>query len=725
MMRKVARQSFEACALTLFAVLACAKPAHAASASENAASNEWSSYGKDNSQQRYSALRAINTTTIGRLSLEWALQLPDETNLQATPLMVDGTLYFTGKFSVVYAVDGRSGRVKWTFDPKAREQLAATPRRMTYNWGTSRGVGYWRHTILVATADGRLISLAAGTGKPLWSAQTLDPSIPYLYITGAPLVFNDSVLIGNAGGDFGPSRGYVTAYAAATGKMLWRTYTVPGDPANGFESDAMRMAAATWTPGWWKTTGGGNVWNAMTFDAELNRIYIGTGNGSPWNHEVSGRARGDNLFVASIVALEATSGRYVWHYQVVPGDNWDFDATQDLVLADLPLNGRRRPVLMQANKDGFFYVIDRTSGKLVSAEKFARVTWADRVDLATGRPVEAANMRPRDAAAPAFTVWPWLNGAHNWPAMSFSPRTGLVYIPGMDVKQILDPRGLDPRSYKADRVEQWIGYSDIVGRSEEARRVSQADTFKQSAWIQARDPRTNRMVWQITQPGLWAGGTLVTAGNLVFIGQATGELVAYDAGTGAEVWKFACGRPISAPPISYELDGIQYVAVLVGWGGMPAVEGALTEPALRMTYRDGGRGLFVFKLGGAGSFQSQPVAAVVPIDVPNFTPDSAKVKLGEHLFDNNCNLCHGTDALSGGSAPDLRASPLAADRHILGDIVLEGRLQLRGMPQYVDFSNDDVDSLYHYIRWRARTDLECQARLASGADRACYAGFVN
>ncbi len=693
--------------------------AHAREAAKasNPTTTEWSSYGGDATQDRFSPPSAINQRSIRRLGLEWALDLPNETNLVATPLMVNGLLYFTGKFSIVYAVDARTGKVAWSFDPKAREELAKTPRRMTYNWGTSRGVAYWKGTIIVATADGRLISLASKTGKPLWSIQTLDTSVPYLYITGAPLVFGDRVLIGNAGGDFGASRGYVTAYSTVDGRELWRTFTVPGDPARGYESEAMKMAASTWGPEWWKTTGGGNVWNAMTFDPEFNRIYIGTGNGSPWNQRIRGRAGGDNLFVASIVALDADTGKYVWHYQAVPGDNWDYDATEDLVLADVRIGGTRKKVLMQANKNGFFYVIDRSTGKLISAEKFAHVTWADHIDLSTGRPVEAPGMRPVGPSSPVINVWPWENGAHSWPSMSFNPKTGLVYIPGMDAKQIFDARGIDPNTYQADRVEMWTGYSDVIGRDQTASKAD-GDTFRQAAWLKAWDPRTNREVWKAEQPGLWAGGTLTAAGGLVFIGQANGDLAAFDASTGEKLWHYNCGRPISASPISYTVDGVQYVAVLVGWGGGPAIEGFMSDPGgLRMTYRDGGRGLFVFALDGKASEPVHAVAKVVPIDVPEFRPDDEKVKRGEHLFDNNCNYCHGTDALSGGQAPDLRASPLAADRKTLGEIVLNGILQLRGMPKYPDFSDQDVDAIYHYIRWRARKDLACLR--GTGPDSAC------
>jgi quinohemoprotein ethanol dehydrogenase len=668
------------------------------------ADGQWLSYGRDAAQQRFSPLREITKNNIGSLGLAWQLTLPNDTSVQATPLEVNGTLYFPIKFGAVYAVDARNGRVKWTFDPKSREELAKTPRRTTFQWGTTRGLAYWKDTLIVATPDGRLISLSAGDGRVRWSRQTLDTSIPNLAISGAPLVFGDNVMIGNAGGDFSATRGYVTTYDANTGKQLWRTFTIPGNPAAGHESDAMRMAAKTWPPNWWKTAGGGNVWDAMTFDPDFNRVYIGTGNGSPWNHHLRGRAGGDNLFVASIVALDASTGKYVWHYQVVPGDNWDFDATQGLVLADLVIAGKNKKVLMQANKDGFFYVIDRSTGKLISAEKFGRATWADRIDLKTGRPIEAANVRPMGDSSSVVLMYPSPNGSHNWPPMSFSPRTGFVYIPGMDARTIFDARGIDPDTYKTPPVEQWIAYSDIVGRSSEAIAAIEADKTEQGAWLQARDPRTNTVAWQVKQPAQWAGGTLATAGDIVFIGQASGDLVGYDAQTGRKLWRFNCGRAISAPPISYELDGKQYLAVLVGWGGMPLVEGSYADPALRMTYRDGGRGLFVFSLGGTASPSIPPIGIVTLIDVPNFAPNPDKVKRGEFLFDNTCNNCHGTDAFSGGAAPDLRASPIAADRKSFGDVVLRGALLARGMPQYVDFSEDDVDSLYQYIRWREHKD---------------------
>jgi quinohemoprotein ethanol dehydrogenase len=684
-----------------------AAPLLAATKSEqgSAAIGEWPSYGHDYTEQRFSRLTSINRHTIQRLGLKWSLDLPNETSLVATPVMVGDTIFFTGKFSVVYAVSAATGQIKWVFDPKSRELMVASGRRMTSNWGTSRGVAYWKGRIFVGAVDGRLIALSAETGRQLWSTPTLEPSTP-LSISGAPLIANDEVLIGNAGGDWGPpTRGYVTAYDARTGKQRWRFYTVPGNPAHGYESDAMRKAASTWGPEWWKYAGGAAVWNSMTFDRELNRVYVGTGNGAPWNQRIHGRAGGDNLFVASIVALDAETGRYEWHYQVVPGDNWDYDATVDMVLANLDIQGARRQVLMQASKDGFFYVIDRQTGRLISAEKFVRVTWASGIDLHTGRPIEMLNVRPLNAKV---LVAPSMLGGHNWPPMSFNPHTNLVYIPAIDLEQTYDARGIDPRSWtQTTPSEVYLGYSDIADHRDggEARKSNLVEAMS-AAWLEARDPRTNKTVWRVKQPGFWAGGTLTTAGGLVFIGQANGYLVAYDAWSGAELWKFPCGRPITAPPVSYELNGTQYVAVLVGWGGTPGSEGALGDPAMQMGYRDGDRRLLAFALGGGAKLEITPPNAPKPLNSAGFLPDKERVKRGEHIFDMTCSNCHGTNARSGGGAPDLRASPVAANLETLKAVVLGGSLQLQGMPRYGGLSDDDAESLYHYIRFRSQQDSQ-------------------
>jgi quinohemoprotein ethanol dehydrogenase len=683
-------------------------------AANSVPAGQWAAYGRDDTQQRFSPLDAINVESVKHLGLQWSLDLPNETALVSTPLFVDGTLYFTGHFSVVYAVDPKQGHVKWVYDPKTRETLAQQRSRNVSNLGASRGLAYWQNKLYVATADGRLIALSAQTGEALWSVQTFDPKTPR-NITGAPLAFNGKVMIGHGGGDTGPMRGYVTAYDAQSGKQLWRFYTVPGNPADGFENDGLKAAATTWTGKWWKFGGGGAVWNAMTFDPDFNRVYVGTGNGSPWNAKVRSPSGGDNLYLASIVALDADSGRYVWHYQETPSDDWDYDATVDIVLADISIKEKPRKALMQASKNGFFYVIDRATGKLISAQPFVPTTWAKSVDMTTGRPVEEPGMRPQ-VGKPGVTVRPTQVGGHSWPSMSYNPGTGLTYIPTLDFDEYYSARDIDPEHWTQAPFGTWYAYSDIVGR--EIEQSPAIDTHNEnvggnqsSAWLQARDPRTNRSVWQVRQPGHWAGGTLTTQGDLLFIGQADGHLAAYSARTGRALWTFDTGRPISASPISYSVGGVQYISVLVGWGGYPAAEGALSDPNLRMSYRDGGRRLLTFALDGRATYSSTPPPPVVPIDVPDFKPDPAKILRGQHIFDDTCSTCHGTNAFSGGLAPDLRASRAASDPSTL-QTILHGALEQRGMPRFYDYSSEDIDAIYQYIRFRAREDSHEKKRQA-------------
>ncbi len=675
----------------------------AASAAAHAGDAEWPSYGRDYTEQRFSPLASIGTRNVARLGLQWWLDLPDETALVATPLMVNGTLYLSGKFGVVYAVDARTGHLRWRYDPKSIAELNRLPARLTINMGMTRGVAIADGRLFVGTPDGRLIALDCTSGRKLWSVQTFDPATPR-YISGAPLAFRGKVLIGHGGGDFGAVRGYVTAYDAVTGRELWRFYTVPGNPAAGFENQAMAMAARTWTGEWWKFGGGGTVWNAMTYDAELGRVYLGTGNGAPWNQRVRSPGGGDNLFLASIIALDAETGEYRWHYQENPGESWDYNSAMDIVLADLQIDGKPRKVLLHAPKNGFFYVIDRVTGRPISAEPFARTTWASRIDIATGRPVESASAR---AATGVTTIWPGAVGAHSWSPMSFNPGTGLVYIPKLELLGHFDARGIDPRQWLPTPFQQNWGYADILGRN-----LGDVAAGDQNVWgdetsgayLQARDPVTNRMVWQAKQPGIWSGGTLTTAGGLVFIGQQDGNFSAYDASTGSVLWRFDARRPIAAPPIAWALDGVQRISVLVGRGGTSGAEGSLGDPALPMAYRDGGRRLLSFALNARGKLPDTPASVITPLNVPGFVADVAKARRGEKLFDLTCAICHGTNVLSGGGAPDLRASPLATDPVLLRQIVLDGLLSSRGMPRYTDFTPADVESIYHYIRRRAAED---------------------
>ena len=412
--------------------------------------DDWLAYGRTHREQRFSPLREIDADSVARLRPHWFLDLPDDVGLTATPLVVEGVLYFTGTMNVVRAVDAATGRLLWRHDPEVGREVGG---RRRIGWLHSRGLAYSQGRIFSATWDGRLIALDAKSGRVLWSTRTfgLDEA---LYITGAPKAFKDKVLIGNGGTENGPTRGFVTAYDAATGRQAWRFHVVPGNPADGFENAAMAMAAKTWTGEWWKHGGGGNAWHGFTYDPDLDTLYIGTGNGSPWNRQIRSPGGGDNLFLCSIVALDPDTGTYKWHYQTTPGETWDYNSNMDIVLADLPLGGRTVKAILHAPKNGFFYVLDRTTGKLVSAEPFAETTWATHVDLKTGRPVEVPGARYEDAPA---RIAPAPLGAHNWQPMAFHPGTGLVYIPTQHDAVTFSDSGIDRATWRNQPFQLGLG----------------------------------------------------------------------------------------------------------------------------------------------------------------------------------------------------------------------------------------------------------------------------
>jgi quinohemoprotein ethanol dehydrogenase len=383
----------------------------------------WLTHGRTTSEQRYSPLALINESNVGQLGLAWSYKLDIDRGTEATPLIDNGVMFTTGAYSIVYALDAKSGKLLWKYDPSVPRTYAAKACCDAVN----RGVALWQGRVYVGTLDGYLVALSAETGKVIWRTDTLITRSRAYTITGAPRIADGKVVIGNGGAEFGV-RGYVSSYDASTGKLVWRFFTVPGDPSKPFESEAMRLAAKTWKGDrWWTYGGGGTVWDSMAYDADLGLLYIGVGNGSPWNRSYRSPGGGDNLFLSSIVALKADSGQYAWHYQTTPGDSWDFTATQHLILADLPINGRMRQLILQAPKNGFFYVLDRKTGELLSAEKYVQVTWATGVDLKTGRPVEDPAVA--DFSKEPKLVWPSPYGGHNWQPMAFHPGTKLIYIP--------------------------------------------------------------------------------------------------------------------------------------------------------------------------------------------------------------------------------------------------------------------------------------------------------
>ncbi len=648
--------------------------------------SNWPAFGRNYSEQRFSPLDQINVRTVAQLGVEWVTELPGDRALVATPLVVDGVIYFTGSYSVARAVDARSGKILWEYDPKSIKHAGDRLRIM---WDQNKGPAVWKDKLIISTIDGRLIGLNRHTGEKVWEVMTVDPRRAY-YITGAPKVFKGKVLIGNGGTEISAARGYVTAYDADSGAQIWRFWIVPGNPADGFENAAMEMAAKTWTGEWWKFGGGGNAWHGFTYDPEFDQVLIGTGNGSPWNRKIRSPGGGDNLFLCSIVALDPDTGEYKWHYQTVPGETWDYNSNMDIVLADLNVGEQTIKALLHAPKNGFFYVINRANGELLSAQKIAKVTWASHVDLKTGRPVEIAGARYEDGEE---LVWPSPVGAHNWHAMSYNPQTRLVYIPMIEMPGMWKDNGIN--------FEVWKSPNLFVDTGVEFGSDSVPADFG-DAFLLAWDPIKHAKVWQREQPRAWNAGTMTTAGNLVFQGRADGVFVAYDATSGKPLWDIDLGLGISSPPVTYTVAGKQYVSLLVGWGGAGVILG---EQAAQHGWKYGmhPRRLYTFALDGKASVPpSPPPTFAQPLDPVDFTIDAELAKTGLDLYAKSCFMCHGGGAIAGGMAPDLRESPLLLSLEAFRDVVVNGARIDRGMPHFRDLSDRDLQALTHYVRQMAR-----------------------
>jgi len=651
--------------------------------------SNWLAFGRNYSEQRYSPLDQINTKTVSNLGIEWVMELPNDRSLLATPLVVDGVIYFTGAYSVARAVDAKTGKLLWEYDP---ESIKNAGDRLVNMWDQNKGPAFWNGKVIISTIDGRLVGLDAKTGRKIWETMTIDPRKAY-YITGAPKVFKGKVIIGNGGTEHTAARGYVTAYNADTGEQEWRFWVVPGNPADGFESDAMEMAAKTWTGEWWKFGGGGNTWHGITYDPEFDQLLIGTGNGSPWNRKIRSPGGGDNLFLCSIVALDADTGKYKWHYQTVPGETWDYNSNMDIVLADLKYGSQKIKALMHAPKNGFFYVINRKNGELLSAEKIGKVTWASHVDLKTGRPVEIAGSRYEDGEE---EVWPSAFGVHNWHAMSYNPNTGLVYIPTIDMPAIFKDSGIDLKAFKSPKHHVSVGVEFGTDDTPE-----DYGTAKLQAW----DPIKQKRVWEQKLPPSWNPGTMTSKGNLVFEGRADGRFVAYHAETGEPLWSVELGLGISAPPVTYSVDGKQYISLLVGWGGAGAIAGSHAAQH-GWKYKVHPRRLYTFALNGDVPVPfSPPPAFASPIDPPEFKVNEELATQGLKIYAQSCMLCHGGGVVAGGMAPDLRESLIPLSEESFSEVVIRGALVANGMPRFRDFTGEHVSALSHYIRNMARKTL--------------------
>lgn len=643
---------------------------------EIGAGNDWKGVGGAPDEAGFSQLTEINAGNVNKLGLASSLDLEGEVSLEATPLAVDGILYFSGGYSGVYAVDGLSGKLLWKYDPQVWK---VDPKKM--GMPVNRGVAFENGRVFIGVIDGRLVALNAKTGVVEWTTQTI-PSFSFYNLTGAPRTFNGKVIIGNGGADIG-KRGFVTAYDQATGKQAWRFYTVPARPGDNKGDPVMEMAEKTWTGEYWRKGTGGTVWNGMTFDPELNRIYIGVGNAGPYNPAVRNPGGGDNLFVGSIVALDAETGKYIWHYQHNPNESWDYKSTTNMILSDMVIKGKSRKVVLQAPTNGFFYVIDRVTGKLISAEKTGKVTWAEKIDLETGRPVEVADIRYQKGDV---TLWPGTLGSHNWQPMSFSPKTGLVYIPYMQMNTRYSTKLTD-----TDFPYMGVGLSFVKG----------ADPDDGKGALLAWDPVAQKARWRVDRPFLWNGGTLATAGNLVFQGTADGFLVAHDAATGKKLWSFNAGLGIIGSPISWSKAGKQYVSVLVGWGGTGAAGDVLN---VGWKYGQQPRRVLTFALGGNKKLPKSPGRdmKVYPVDDPSVVLDEAAIAAGRKLT-FMCIACHGRNFESSGApGPDLRESALAMSEENLWDVVNGGALLERGMPTYKHLTREQVHQLWSVIRASAR-----------------------
>jgi quinohemoprotein ethanol dehydrogenase len=641
---------------------------------------DWTTYGRTNDEQRFSPLNQINEQNIGQLGLLWDRELGTTRGLEATPLVSNGVIYTTGEWSVAYALDVKSGEILWTFDPKVPRARARTICCDAVN----RGVALYNGKVYLGTLDGRLIALDAETGKPVWDVVTIDQSKPYA-ITGAPRIAKGKVLIGNAGSESGV-RGFISAYDAETGKLLWRTFTVPGDPARGFESKALESAAETWHGEWWVAGGGGTPWDSIVYDEGLDFVYLGTGNGTAWYRDLRSPGGGDNLYLASILALRASDGELVWHYQVTPGENWDYDATQPLMLADLPMSGGTRKVILQASKNGFFYVLDRQTGQFISAKAFVKgVTWASGIDPKTGRPIETATGYN---GLEAVLVSPDPAGGHNWYPMAFHPVTGLVYVPAREGAYMLHA---PDKNWKSNTTLHNIGYDDrYEGPLLKKLSATPAPVGKLIAW----NPVEQREVWEVTHPVLEIGGVLATAGNLVFQGRSDGVLCAYRATDGQKLWEYNAGTGIMAPPVTYLENGVQYLTVMVGWGG---AAGLINAPGAGPIKPGFGR-VLTFTIGGNAKLELPPFGHHgPPSPALQMRVSPATVHEGSVLYMKYCFICHGVGVVSGSGIPDLRYAT-AETHHQFESIVLGGARESRGMPSFHDvLTPDELRAIQAYV----------------------------
>ena len=647
---------------------------------------EWMTYGGTYSEQRFSALDQINTGNVAQLGLKWFADYETNQDQHGSPLYIDGVIYVSTARNVVYAFDGKNGAMLWKYDPMIHGE------RLRYNLGlVNRGIAAWDGKIIMGTIDGRLVAIDARNGREVWSTDVVPASLGlgemanHYSITMAPRVAKGKVFIGASGGEFGV-RGFIAAFDAATGKEAWRFWTVPGDPAKGFESKALARAASSWGGEWWKVSGsGGTVWDGVIYDPVTDLLYFGTGNATPWNPRTREQDGGDNLFSACIIAVKPDTGEYVWHYQETPGDAWDYDAVSPMMTADLTIDGSRRHVLLQPSKNGFFYVIEAATGKLLSADPFTVVNWATGVDLKTGRPMVVPGARYKDAP---WDLAPGVQGGHSWHPNAFSPGTGLVYIPAWEAYFTMAgvPAGA--------AVPPGFSLGISMGAKVDPGKLQPYDRQGVSGRLEAWDPVARRIVWE-TEPfanGRPTGGVLATAGNLVFMGNGGGKtLSAYDAKTGARVWSFDAQTAVFAAPISYSLDGVQYIAASVGG----AAQGGYFAPTHAR--------MLVFALGGTAVLPKPEPYEPPQLNPPPSTAAADVIAHGGEVYARFCATCHGANGLQGRTSfPNLTVSPLLWTQGGFDGVVLMGARTDKGMGSFAkELKPEDTAAIREYLVARA------------------------
>jgi quinohemoprotein ethanol dehydrogenase len=653
--------------------------------------SEWLSYGRTYDEQRHSPLDQINQTNIKDLGLAWFADLDTARGQEATPLAIDGKIYITTAWSKAKAYDAVTGKLLWEYDPKVPGERGVAACCDVVN----RGMAAWGDKLFMGTLDGRLVALDRATGKEVWSTVTLDQSKPYT-ITGAPRVINGMVIIGNGGAEMGV-RGFLTAYDADSGKQLWRFHSVPDEPGKN-EEEHLKKAESTWSGEYWKIGGGGTMWDAMAYDPELDLLYVGVGNGSPWNQQFRSEGKGDNLYLSSIVALRPKTGEYVWHFQTTPGETWDYTATQHIMLADLTIGGEKKKVLMQAPKNGFFFVLDRTNGKLLSADNYVPTTWATGFDLKTGRPIETPESRYYKHGK-LYLGSPGPIGGHNWHPMAYDPKQGLVFIPAINSAFPF----LHKPDWKANKHGFNVGLDLASGAMPPDQKVRDAAMAATTGELIAWDPVAKKARWKIKYPAAWNGGLLSTAGNLLFQGNAAGEFNALDPASGKKLWSFAAQTGVVAPASTFKVGNDQYVAVLAGWGGAwPLASGYVGEQLGPV--RNQSR-LLVFKLGGKAKLPEVGPHTMPPLDPPVATGTPEQVADGAKNFGQFCGVCHGDAAIGTGVTRDLRRAGSLGDAKMWNQIVIGGALNARGMISWKEELTDaQAENLRHYVIKRAHED---------------------